>query len=104
MPSTNYTYNHKLILGGYYKNLPRAGRSSRHHETTPQPVGHTDTLAPSAEYVNALAYLAGIQCDDDVESVGTTDTDTAQQEQPSIESYPYASGLDAWPPSAPDMN
>ena len=97
-------YNHKLISEGYYKNLPRAGRSRRALETTPRLVGHTDTLEPSAESVNALAYLAGIQCDDDVESVNTPDTDTAQQEQPFIESYPYASGLDAWPPAAPGMN
>ena len=80
VPSTSCTYNHKLIPEGHYKNLPRAGRSSRAHETTPRPVGHTDILAPSAQSVNALAYLAGIQCDNDAESVGTPDTDTAQQE------------------------
>ena len=101
VPPTNCTYNHKLVPEGYYKNLPRAGRSSRAHETTPQPVGHTDTFVPSAESVNALAYLAGTQCDDDFESVGTPDTDSAQQD---IESYPYASELDVWPPTAPGMN
>ena len=104
VPSTNCTYNHKLIPEGYYTNLPWAGRSSRARETAPRPVAHTDTLAPSAESVNALAYLAGIQCYDDVESVGTLDTGTAQQEQPSIESYPYASGLDAGSLVTPGMN
>ena len=48
VPSTNCTYNYKLIPEGYYNNLPRAGRSRRAHKTTPRPEGHTDTLAPSA--------------------------------------------------------
>ena len=86
VPSTNCSYNHKLFPEGYYKNLPRVSRSSRTYETTTRPIGHTDTLTPSAESVNTLAYLEGIQCDDDVESVGTPDTDTGQQEQPSNES------------------
>ena len=64
----------------------------------------SDTLVLSAESVNALAYLAGLQCDDDDESVGTPDTDTAHHEQPFIESYPYTSGSDVWPPTAPGTN
>ena len=97
-------YNHNIIPEGYYKHLPRANKSVRSHESTPRPVGHTDTLALSAESVNALAYLAGLQCDDDDESVGTPDTDTAHHEQPFIESYPYTSGSDVWPPTAPGTN
>ena len=102
--SAKCPYNHNLILEGYYKHLPRANKSVRNHESTPRPAGHTDTLALSAESVNALAYLAGLQCDDDDESVGTPDTDTAHDEQPFIESYPYTSGSDVWPPTAPDTN
>ena len=102
--STKCPYNHNLIPEGYYKHLPRVNKSVRAHESTSKPVGHTDTLAPSAESVNTLAYLAGLQCDDDDDSVGTPDTDTAHQEQPFIESYPYTSGSDVWPPTAPGMN
>ena len=78
--SAKCPYNHNLIPDGYYKHLPRANKSVRGHESSPRPVGHTDTFAFSAEFVNALAYLAGLQCDDDDESVGTPDTDTAHQE------------------------
>ena len=102
--SAKCPYNHNIIPEGYYKHLPRANKSVRSHESTPRPVGHTDTLALSAESVNALAYLAGLQCDDDDESVGTPDTDTAHHEQPFIESYPYTSGSDVWPPTAPGTN
>ena len=101
--SAECPYNHSLIPKGYYKHLPRVNKSVRAHESTARPVGHTDNLAPSAESVNALpvAYLAGHQCDDDDGSVGTPDTDTAHQEQYFIESYPYTSGSDVWPPTAP---
>ena len=102
--SAKCPYNHNIIPEGYYKHLPRANKSVRSHESTPRPVGHTDTLALSAESVNALAYLAGLQCDDDDESVGTPDTDTTHHEQPFIESYPYTSGSDVWPPTAPGTN
>ena len=102
--SAKYPYNHDLISEGYYKHLPRANKSVRGHESTPRPVGNTDSLALSAESVNALAYLAGLQCDDDDESVGTPDMDTAHQGQPAIESYPYTSGSDVWPPTAPGTN
>ena len=102
--STKCPYNHNLIPEGYYKHLPRVNNSVRAHEPTPRPVGHTGTLAPSAESVNALAYLPGLQCGDDDESVGTPDTDTSHQEQPFIEAYPYTSGLDVWSPTVPGMN